>query len=170
MKRSDKKLTELAQKLTSSNPDIVLNAITKLRNEDPFAGAIGLLTETYDSSDNQIIKNYIRDFMNDIKESSAREEIIYEINRNHKKTTIAMLVASCWQSGLDYSLYIADFARAFNNGDFATAIECYTVIEESYEYLTRKNRDEIISILEENKTINPPEKSALMVELVNMLS
>jgi len=170
MIRSDKKLNELAQILTSSNPDIVLNAITKMRNEDPFAGAIGLLTETYDRSDNQIIKNNIRDFMNDIKESSAREEIIYEINRNHTKATIAMLVASCWQSGLDYSLYIADFARAFNNGDYATAIECYTVIEESYQYLTRKNRDEIITILEENKTGNPPDKLALMNDLVTILS
>jgi len=169
MKRSDKKLSELSHRLKSANPNIVMDAITRLRNEDPFAGAIGLLTETYNNSDNQIIRDKIREFMNDIKESAAREEIIHEIRGNHKNSTIAMLVSSCWQSGLDYSFYIGDFARAFNKGDYATALECFTVIEESSRNLSRKEREQTIMILEEKKTGNPPDKSALLIELVSML-
>lgn len=169
MKKSDKKLSELSHRLKSANPNIVMDAIARLRNEDPFTGAIGLLTETYNNTEDQIIKDKICEFMNDIKESAAREEIIHEIKGNYKNPTIAMLVSSCWQSGLDYSIYISDFARAFNNGDYATALECYTVIEESLKNLSRKERDNIIMILEEGKTGNLPDKSALLAELVSML-
>ncbi|MCK7536379.1 MAG: hypothetical protein MZV63_38065 [Marinilabiliales bacterium] len=61
-----------------------------------------------------------------------RTEIIAEIQKAMESTTqSAMLVSSCWQSGLDYSDYSADFAKVFLKGDYATSIECITVIEES---------------------------------------
>ncbi len=42
-----------------------------------------------------------------------------------------MLVSSCWQSGLDYSDFAGDFADIFITGDYMTALECFTVLEES---------------------------------------
>jgi hypothetical protein len=170
MIRSEKKLKDLAGKLKNSNPATVIDTISMLRNTDPFSGAIVLLAETYDNSDNHAVKKEIRDFFNDLKESSAREEIITGINSNYKQSTIAMLVSSCWQSGLDYSLYLSDFARVFNKGDYATAIECFTVIEEFSGQLTRENRDEILVILDEKEAVSSPEKSVLRRQLYSIVS
>ena len=61
-----------------------------------------------------------------------------------------MLVSSCWQSGLNYSDYSLDLAKSFLKGDYVTAIECLTVIEESVHELSREKKDEIIKSLEEN--------------------
>ncbi len=75
----------------------------------------------------------IEDFLNDLKDQSVRTEVIAEIRKPWKANTISMLVSSCWQSGLDYSDYLADMAKVFLEGDYATAIECMTVIEESVQ-------------------------------------
>ena len=78
-----------------------------------------------------MIKDLVRSFMNDIKEPGARTEIITEVMKSYKPETISMLVSSCWQSGLDYSEFAGDFANIFLTGDYITALECLTVIEES---------------------------------------
>jgi hypothetical protein len=167
---SEKKLKELAGKLNSNNPNLVIETISLLRNEDPFSGAIQLLVDYYDKSDNQAVRNKIRDFMNDLKESSARQEVMGEVKKVYKQSTIAMLVSSCWQSGLDYSSFAPDLAVAFNNGDYATALECFTVIEEFSGYLSRKTKDQVVNILRENEAKIRSDKSSLMLELVSILS
>lgn len=169
MNISDKKLREFSAQLSSGDPLVVLNTIEILRNEDPFLGAIKLLAEVYDRTENSEIRSGISEFMNDMKESTARLEVIKEINKLYKQATIRMLVSSCWQSGLDYSPYAADFAVAFNKGDYPTAIECFTVIEEASQYLSMEERSHVISILMENEPVNSSEKSALVSELIKML-
>ena len=64
-----------------------------------------------------------------------------------KPDTISMLVSSCWQSGLDYSAYSLDLAKVFLKGDYVTAIECLTVIEESVPEMSKERKDEIMKIL-----------------------
>ena len=49
-----------------------------------------------------------------IKDQSVSSEIITEIRKPFKQATISMLVASCWQSGLDYSEYSADMVDSFS--------------------------------------------------------
>ena len=80
-----------------------------------------------------------------------------------------MLVSSCWQSGLDYSLYAADLAEVFLIGDYVTAIECLTVIEETSNNLTREKKDEIIGIINEKPGFHANEKRELTMELLSIL-
>jgi hypothetical protein len=80
-----------------------------------------------------------------------------------------MLVASCWQSGLDYSDYLVDMAKIFLKGDFATSIECMTVIEESVQNSSRERKDEIINILMESSLSYINEKAPLTLELITIL-
>jgi predicted transcriptional regulator len=68
---SEKRLRELAGKLNNKNKKVVSDAINSVRNEDPFKGAISLLAEVYDSSEDLLIHDYIRNFFNDLKEQSA---------------------------------------------------------------------------------------------------
>lgn len=170
MKESEKKLKELAAKLNDKNINMVSSAIISLREEEPFWGAIRILTEVYDKTDDLIVKELIRNFMNDIKESGTRPEIMAEIRKSHKAETICMLVSSCWQSGLDYSGFAADLIKVFLNGDYLVSLECLTVIEESLHNIPGKMKNEMIIYLEQNKENIIDEKRALINELISILA
>jgi hypothetical protein len=169
MINSEKKVNELALKLSNKNPAIVVSAIDFLGNQDPFSGAIQLLANLYDTSDTDMIRDRICSFMNDLKVTSLREEVITEIKRSHNAGTITMLVSSCWQSGMNYSPWAADLAMVFCSTGYETALECFTVLEESAHSLPDEKKRELVSILEENYTKETSEKSILYRELISIL-
>jgi hypothetical protein len=170
MIRSEKKLANLTSLLIKGNNFLITQAIELLREEVPFEGAIGLLTSYYDKSDDFSVRKSIEGFMNDLKDQAACEEIIGEIRKQWKTGTISMLVSSCWQSGLNYSEYSRDLADVFLKGDYVTAIECLTVIEESVPELPRETKDDIIKTIEETPVNQIPEKKTLMLELISILN
>jgi len=165
-----KRLKELSVRLNDKNDNTVVSAIRSLRNEKPYYGAIQLLAETYNISENTIIKDLIRDFMNDIKDPGARSEIMAEIKRDYSPGTIGMLVSSCWQSGLDYAGYALDLTQIFIKYDYTVALECFTVIEESIPKIPEGVRGEMILLLKEIAIKASKEKAALTIELITVLS
>jgi hypothetical protein len=169
VKRSDKRLLELSAILEKSGPDTVIEAVKALRDEEAFEGAIALLASFYDQCTEKPLLKTIEGFFNDVKDKAARAEVINEIRKPWKHNTISMLVASCWQSGLDYSDYLADFVRTFLKADYATSIECMTVIEESVQNSTRAGKDEIINIILESPQAFMNEKNVLVHELMAIL-
>jgi len=169
MIKSEKKIKELASILDKDNNILISEAIGLVREEQPFKGAIGLLTALYDKTEDLLIRKTIEGFMNDLKDQSASKEIIIEILKPIKPATIRMLVSSCWQSGLDYSEYATDLAEIFLKGDYVTAFECLTVIEESVKLLSRGKKDDIMSIIEKNPLPVPEQKKTLTLELLSVL-
>lgn len=170
MIRSEKKLKELAQLLNKDNNIMISEAIALLREEQPFEGAIGLLTSLYNKTDDFSIRKAIEGFMNDLKDQTATIEVINEIRKELNPDSISMLVSSCWQSCLDYSEYSMDLARIYLKGDYVTAIECLTVIEESANELTKTKKEEILNLIEENPLSHGKEKEELTHELLSILN
>jgi hypothetical protein len=80
-----------------------------------------------------------------------------------------MIQQACWQSGLDYSEYSLDMAKVFLRGDYVTAVECLTVIEESARELSEGKKDEIAKLLQENPVAAAKEKRELIFELLSIL-
>ena len=169
MIKSEKKLKELAEILRRGNSLSITETIKSLRDEEPFEGAIGLLVEFYNDTSDRSGLRIVEDFLNDLKDKSVRAEVIAEIRKPWNSNTITMLVSSCWQSGLDYSGYMADMAKIFLEGDYATAVECMTVIEGSVKHSSRKRKDEIISIVEESPLSVMNDKITLTRELISIL-
>jgi len=169
MIKSDKKINELATALNKDNNLEITDAIELLRLEKPFEGAIGLLTAFYNKSNDNTIRKTIAGFMNDLKDQSACKEVIEEIRKDWKSDTISMLVSSCWQSGLNYSEYSIDLARVFLKGDYVTAIECLTVIEDTVDEVSKEKRAEVIKLIEDNPFSSVNEKTTLMLELITIL-
>jgi hypothetical protein len=167
--KSAKKLRELDIILAKDNSLLVTEAVKALRSEEPFEGAAGLLVALFDKTDNRSIHKSIEEFFNDIKDKSVRPEIITEIRKPWKANTISMLVASCWQSGLDYSEYLNDMVNIFLKGDYPTSIECMTVIEESVPHCSRNTKDAIIRHIEESPPAGMNEKYGLTQELISIL-
>jgi len=169
MLKSDKKLRELSAVLERGNKNDILDAILALKEGEPLEGAIALLAALYDSTYDKLILKSIESFFNDIKYQSASSEVIAEIHKPWKANTISMLISSCWQSGLDYSVYLRDMAAAYLEADYATAIECMTVIEESVSRSNRKDKDDIIKLVMESPLAYSHEKSPLTSELISIL-
>jgi hypothetical protein len=169
MIRSEKKIKELAEILNKGKNTVIAEAIESLRLEKPFEGAISLLADFYDKTADFSIRKSIAGFMNDLKDQSACEEVIVQIRKKWKSDTVSMLVSSCWESGLNYSEYSVDFARVFLDGDYVTAIECLTVIEESADELNEASKNEIIKMLEESQVLQINEKQSLTLELISIL-
>jgi predicted DNA-binding protein len=169
MIRSAEKLKELKSILGKKDNLLISEAIELLREEKPFEGAIALLTSFYDSTEDYSIRKTIENFMSDLKDQTACTEVIYELRKTWKAGTTSMLVSSCWQSGLDYSDYSSDFAKIFISGDYVTAIECLTVIEESATKLSTEKKEEILKIIRENPPHPANEKTTLFYELQSIL-
>jgi len=169
MIKSEKKVKELSLLLSGKNNIPIEEGIGLLRNEEPFEGAIGLLTSLYDKTDDNSLRKCIEGFMNDLKDQSVSSEVITEIRKPFKQSTISMLIASCWQSGLNYSEYSDDLVNIFLKGDYVTALECLTVIEESVHELSLAKRKDIIDFIEEYPVKPSNEKSGLIHELIIIL-
>ena len=166
---SERKLKELSSVLEKGNNIIISEAIDLLRGEQPFEGAVGLLTSLYNETEDYTVRKSIEGFMNDLKDKSVRREVMTEIRKPWKPDTICMMVSSCWQSGLDYSEYSLDLAEVFFKADYLTALECFTVIEESVQELTREGKDKIIKIIGAGSLSPVNEKTTLTLELISIL-
>ncbi len=169
MIKSDKKFKELSALLSRENNLLICEGIGLLRDEEPFEGAIGLLASFYDKSEDILVRKTIEGFMNDIKDQSVSSEVMAEINKPFRKETITMLVASCWQSGLDYSAYSSQMAEVFLRSEYITALECFTVIEESVHEMSPAKRKELIGIIERSAPPASDEKEGLTRELIAVL-
>ena len=147
--KSEKKLKLLSESLQKGGEKEIKATIEDLRKDEPFEGAIGLLASLYDSTDNKIVAQTIENFFNDLKDTSARQEIINEMKNDLSDKTKKMIVSSCWQSGLDYSEYAQEFAELFIASELDMAIECMTVIEESIDRIERYDRQRIKEIIDQ---------------------
>ncbi|HBH85854.1 MAG: hypothetical protein A2X05_00220 [Bacteroidetes bacterium GWE2_41_25] len=169
MIKSDAKLKNIISVFSSGNKKLIAEAIDLLRDEQPFEGVIGLLVSLYDQTGNDDIKRAVESFMNDLKDQAVVPEVISEIRKGWKPQTISMLVSSCWQSGLNYSTHSSDLADVFIEGDYVTAVECMTVIEEFINEVSRNEKDEIIRKIEKSHFPPGSEKTALTAELISIL-
>jgi hypothetical protein len=169
MIESEKKISDLVEVLKKDDNLIINEAIESLRQEIPFEGAIGILTAFYDKTIDISIRKTISGFMNDLKDQAACREVIEEIRKEWKPDTISMLISSCWQSGLDYAEYSLDLANVFLKGDYVTAIECLTVIEENVEELSVEKKAELKNLIKENPFSTGNEKTTLTHELIAIL-
>lgn len=169
MIKSEKKLKELTSLLSGKNNLVISKAIEMLRDEAPFEGVIGVLTDCYNRSNDEGIRNSISEFLNDLKDQSVRQEIITEVCKDWKPETISMLVSSCWQSGMNYSSYSAEIVDVFLKSDYVTAVECMTVIEEGIAELSASKKLELINTVREAYPRQSAEKSTLAHELILIL-
>jgi hypothetical protein len=170
MNRSVKRLKELDIILNHENVQKITEAIEVLRYGQPLEGAISLLVSLYKRSHDSSIKGLITSFMNDIKDQSACPEVMAEIRKEASTDTLRMLISSCWQSGLNYAEYSADFAEIFLlTDDYLTAVECFTVLESLVQDIPKSRRDEIIQIIRAKTPVLSNELMALRLELISVL-
>ena len=167
-KKKTKLDARLIKDLWSEDDNIVLKAIHNLRS----AGNIHYLPELLkllNHTDNETIEKELVRFLADIKDPAAMPGILRGLKDPALVKARGNIVSVCWQSGMDYSHELKLFVDLFQEGDYRTALECFTVIEEAVvnmEYPEiEKLRKQLLGGL--NK-VNE-EKKPLARELVKLL-
>ncbi|RLD93811.1 MAG: hypothetical protein DRJ13_15385, partial [Bacteroidetes bacterium] len=79
------------------------------------------------------------------------------------------LVAACWQNGLSYGKHIATFVDVVVSGDYSTAVEAFTVIEEAVGDLEQEEQKALLRSLKSKLQEVDEQKKTLFVELIKVI-
>jgi len=170
MIKSEKKLAELGKALKEGRSTDIQGIVKNLRDAEPFEGALKLLAMFYDRSSDESLKHVISLFFNDMKERSGRQEVIDSVRAVSSQSTKAMLISSCWQSGLDYSEYALTIGGVFIEGDYMTSLECFTVLDTCSLMIAESDKSQIIDMLQAVIDSFATDKQKLARELIKLLS
>lgn len=141
--QKDKKVKELLLMLASKNELEQIKAVKTLKVHGNEM-SIEPLVQVLSSSSSEALKNEIIDLLNSIKSTKVPAEIIKCLGNPAYSNAHQLLLASIWNSGLDYNQYMGEIATATIGGDFMHAMECITILENLEGDL---NEDEIMEAL-----------------------
>ncbi len=156
------------QSLRSGNGKLIIEAISKVRKR----GSITILSEIFElmriTEDNEV-KEACINLLNDLKKKDVIPIILDAINDKNYLAIRKDLLASCWQSRLDYHEHTEIFIDIAINGDYANALEAITVIEECIGQLEDITKTAYLEKLNKAIKNTSEEKQALLKELVDMI-
>ena len=159
---------QIIRNLGSAEDKVVLKTIHHLRSGGNIRYLPELLKLLNNSGKEVIEKELIR-FLADIKNPVAKKFLIKGLKDPELSRARGYIVSVCWQSGMDYSQELDLFVSLFLHGDYMTALECFTVIEESVMDMKREDiaslREQVVGGL---KKVSE-EKKLLANELVRLL-
>ena len=107
--------------------------------------------------------------VNDLKEKDAAPILAAAVGNPDYTEILTILVAACWQNGLDYSGHIDTFVDVISDASYEAAIEAFTVIEDSIGELEQGERDRLLSMLNERMEDADTQRRPLLGELVRVL-
>jgi hypothetical protein len=153
-----------AASFESANPKRMMQAIMEVRN----SGSINILPVLFEQvyrNDFPEISNEIIKMISEIKSQNAVPLIAESIQNKDYGDNEKNIIAACWQSGLDFSKYMGIFAGLFLTGDYETALEAFTVIEESLPNAEEKEIHKCLHILKDSENKVAEAKMPLFREL-----
>jgi hypothetical protein len=168
MGKDKKKNTELLNRLNSSNYFVIVEALREIKEY----GTINIIPHLFDlinENTPDIIKKDILRLICDIKEQSAAPLMVEAITKRDFGNYTSEVVATFWQSRLDFSSYLPTFIRIFIKEDYQTALEAFTVVEGSVSKISDKMQQECINILKSSVNLISSDKKPLFRELIKVI-
>lgn len=84
-----------------------------------------------------------------LKEEKAQQFLLDAIHNADNEEHLSVLVAACWESGLDFTPYFSEFISLIVECNYMTAIEAFTVIENIEGKLDERSLGDAINLLQE---------------------
>lgn len=150
--------------LTSDDNERIIQTLHEIRN----AGSVKLLPELFKmihTDTPSLVRNEILKLVSDIKNQEAVPYIATSLDKVDFGDYLPAFVAACWQSGLDFSKHLRVFAGLFIQADYKTALEAFTVIEESLDNASEDEIYQCILFLKDAECMVTDEKLPLFREL-----
>lgn len=158
-------LPELRQKLYSDQNAVVSSTLELIRQEG-LTELLPEVIELIDRSKSDNIKNKAIALLNDVKDPQACRLFVEVIQNSSDKQMRIILIAACWQSGLDFSDHLQFFVDLVSTSDYPTAIEAFSVIEHCTENVAKATRQAESKRLKEIFFQVSAEKQTLLQELI----
>jgi hypothetical protein len=159
---------EWARALASENTGMAIEAIHEIRN----SGSLTMLPYLFGLIRNETpreVRTEVLQLLSEIKKQEAARLIAASFAAHEYGEYLPAFVAACWQSGLDFSEHLDVFARLFIHSDYITALEAFTVLEESMPQASDKARIECIQYIRESEPVVDEIKLPLFRELRKIL-
>ena len=83
-----------------------------------------------------------------LKDENAQQFLLDSIHNTDNEEHLSILIAACWESGLDFTAHFSEFISLVIDSDYITAIEAYTVIENIEEKLDIRILSDAINLLQ----------------------
>jgi len=168
MNEKQKKEKLLISKLQSNNKTLIIEALQEIKE----IGTITLLPYIFDLINDQIeedVKKEVYFILSNVHDKNAPQYYIKAIEEKNFGSLKSEVISLCWQSSLDFSPYIEIFAQIMlKSNDFQTALEAFTVIENSLSNATIENLKSCLNFLQNNQSHNNL-INTLNDQLINMI-
>jgi hypothetical protein len=155
---------EWIRTLGSSNIEQVINTLNEIRNSGSINILPFLLKMIHKNTDD-LVRNEILKLVSEIRSQEAVTQITESIEQNDFGDDLPAFIAACWMSGLDFSKHLSIFTNLFIRKDYLTALEAFTVIEESLSQTSDIDLIECLRFLREAECMMAEEKMPLYREL-----
>ena len=120
--------TKLVAKLRSGHDGQVLEAIDEIaRNGSPEI--LPELARLITNNRNREVLSAARTIFFDLKNPESVEVLKNIIDETTDKDTKQVIVAACWENGLNFSVHLSFFVNLVLDEDYLISIEAFTVIE-----------------------------------------
>jgi len=160
----------LIKQLDSQDPAIVGKVLYKLEKVAGIKDLPAIVMAMSKADNQKLLQEYVH-FLSGVHVSQA-PAVMVELIANPVYAKIrAELVRACWESNLDYSPHLLLFARLFIAGDYALALEAFSVIENTVQErpVNKKILAEILILIKNNQPDQPEAMQKLGDELIKIL-
>ncbi len=152
----------------SSDKVRILKTIYEVRNSGSVKMLPVMLGLINNRTDTEVNLEIIR-LVSEMKSPEAVPVLARSFHDNDFGDYQNDLVAACWQSGLDFSNHLNTFVELFVKGDFSTALESFTVIEESLVNATVDQIHSCIHFIKDSESKVSEDKMPLFRELKKVI-
>ncbi len=156
------------QSLRSGNKKAIIDIIKEIRKR----GRTTILPEVFElmaTTEDAEVKDTAVKLLSDLRNKEVIPVMIDAIADDSFVSIQKELIGSCWQSGLDYHEHIMVFIDAAIKSDYGSALEAFTVIENSIAQVEDAERKKCLQKLEKGLKNTPEEKLPLIKELIQMV-
>jgi len=166
-KQPSKKELELLKSLESEDSKIVLRAIKSAKvsgTQKVFEGIVNLILD--DKQPNKV-QSEIISFLHDLKSSDALLVVIEAIKDPKFEIKKPELISTFWNSPLNPNAFISLFVKEAIKGNYMTALECSTVLDNIEPPFPEEEVNESILLLKDYFSKHPDEpKTELLKDIL----
>jgi len=170
VKKKSQKIVKLLEQSGSKEEQLQIKAVKKLKSEGDES-VIEPLVSTFNVTESEDLKKEIIDLFNTIKSTKVPAELAKCLVNPSYKNSRQMMLASIWNSGLDYNQYMGEIAQAAVEGDLMEAIECITILENLENGLNENEIMDALLVIKAYLVENNDDssKTNILKEIVGML-
>lgn len=165
------KVKLLIDELNSGNPSKISASIKALQANGDIS-ILEPMVRLLSSDVSEKIKSEVIEFLSSLKDTDSVDEIMRILKDSATIEVRGKVLATIWNSPLNYSYYLADFVEIAVEGDFMEALECLTIIENlEGPFEERYVLESQLHLQDYAKDTNPkdPKKAQIMSEIAILI-